>query len=152
MCKKRNQATKKEHSMSAVTCTNCGLENIADRRTCKHCQTALEPAHHLTPATAYTAPHATAPQSSLPVAASGYEYLVVPFVGNLKSGLFNLQNAGAVTLHLQSVINHYVAQGWDYYSTEKINILVTAGCLASLFGQRDSFITFDQIIFRRQHS
>lgn len=144
--------------MSAIICTNCGLENIAARKTCKRCQTTLDPANqvatiphvHTTPSAIYAAPSASAPVSSLPMSASGYEYLVVPFVGSLKGGLFSLENASAVSLHLQTVINHYVGQGWDYYSTEKINVLVTAGCLASLFGQRDSFITFDQIIFRRQ--
>lgn len=150
-------AHKAQKVKTTKICANCGLENVAGRKTCKHCRTILDPADQVTTLhpeptnqfAMYTAQSASAPVTSLPVSASGYEYLVVPFVVNRKGGLFSLETASAVTVQLQSVINNYVEQGWDYYSTEKINILATPGCLASLFGQRDVFITFDQIIFRR---
>lgn len=42
---------------------------------------------------------------------SALEYLVVPFVGQLKSGVFSIKNAQNVTAQLQAVINQYGQQG-----------------------------------------
>jgi hypothetical protein len=42
---------------------------------------------------------------------SALEYLVVPFVGQLKSGVFSVKNAQNVTAQLQAVINQYGQQG-----------------------------------------
>ncbi|MCA9921453.1 MAG: hypothetical protein KC421_03725 [Anaerolineales bacterium] len=78
-----------------------------------------------------------------------YEYKVVPFVGNLKSGVFTVENAGKVSEQLQTVIDQNTGGGWDFYRVDKINILIKPGCLASLFGASADFITFDQIIFRK---
>ena len=79
---------------------------------------------------------------------SAFEYLVVPFVGQLKSGVFSVENAQNVTAQLQSVINQYGQQGWEFYRIDKVNVQIKPGCLAALFGASASYITFDQIIFR----
>lgn len=78
-----------------------------------------------------------------------YEYRVIPFVGHLKSGFFTVENAQKVSEQLQGVINQHTQGGWEFYRIDKIDIQITPGCLASLFGARVSFITFDQVIFRR---
>jgi hypothetical protein len=78
-----------------------------------------------------------------------YEYLVVPFVGQLKSSLISVENARKVSEQLQAVISQYTRNGWEFYRIDKVDIQVTPGCLAALFGARVSFITFDQVIFRR---
>lgn len=78
-----------------------------------------------------------------------YEYLVVPFVGQLKSGLISVENAHKVSEQLQAVISQHTRNGWEFYRIDKVDIQVTPGCLAALFGARVSFITFDQVIFRR---
>lgn len=78
-----------------------------------------------------------------------YEYLVVPFVGQLKRGVINIENARKVSEQLQAVINQYAQQGWEFYRIDKVDIQITPGCLAALFGAKVNFITFDQVIFRR---
>jgi hypothetical protein len=78
-----------------------------------------------------------------------YEYLVVPFIGRLNQGLFSVENARSVSRQLQSVINQYAERGWKFCSIEKVDIEVAPGCLASLFGAKTSYISFDQIVFRR---
>jgi len=78
-----------------------------------------------------------------------YEYRVVPFVGHLKQGMFNVENAQQVSEQLQAVINQYTTEDWEFYRVDKIDVQITPGCLASLFGARVSFITFDQVVFRR---
>lgn len=89
------------------------------------------------------------PQAPFPSRPNGYEYKVVPFIGKLKSGVFNSENASVVSAQLQEVINQYTTQGWEFYTLEKVDIQVTPGCLAALLGNKVTFITFDQLIFRR---
>ena len=122
-----------------IICSNCGHENSSHRETCKNCRKPLvaETVH----------------LSSLPGESGGlssqYEYLVVPFVGNLKSGVFSVENASRVSQQLQEVIDRHGSQGWDFYRIDKVNIQIKPGCLASLFGAQLFFITFDQVIFRK---
>jgi hypothetical protein len=79
-----------------------------------------------------------------------YEYLVVPFLGQLKKGVFNNADADDVSKQLQALINKHVGQGWEFYTINDVNIEVKPGCLAGLFGSSSSFISIDQVIFRKQ--
>jgi len=80
---------------------------------------------------------------------SKYVYKVVPFIGTLKSGVFSVENAQKVSEQLQLLIDAHVKQGWEFYRIDPVQIQIQPGCLASLFGQRTSWINFDQVIFRR---
>jgi len=74
-----------------------------------------------------------------------YQYNVVPFIGRINAK----QSATDVAAQLQAVINQYTAQGWEFYQLSDVNIEVKPGCLAGLFGARDSYVRYDQIIFRK---
>ena len=76
-----------------------------------------------------------------------YEYLVVPFIGSIKSH----QGADVAAQQLQTVISHYANAGWDFVQMGDVNIEVKPGCIAGLFGQSASYIRFDQVIFRREN-
>ncbi len=78
-----------------------------------------------------------------------YRYRVVPFVGEIKRGFFSSDNAATVSAQLQRVIESNVNEGWEFYSVEKIGIEVKPGCLQSLMGSRVTYISFDQVVFRR---
>lgn len=80
---------------------------------------------------------------------SGYIYKVVPFIGMLKSGVFNVENAQKVSEQLQQLIDTYTRQGWEFYRIDPVQIQIKPGCIASLLGQRVMWINFDQVIFRR---
>lgn len=77
------------------------------------------------------------------------EYRVVPFIGEIKNGIFVSQDARAVAEQLQDVINEHARRGWEFHGLEKVDVAVTPGCLASLFGATTSVITFDQLVFKR---
>jgi hypothetical protein len=77
------------------------------------------------------------------------DYLVIPFIGKIKGGFFSSENAETVSRQLQSLINWYSQKGWEFHSITKVGIEVTHGCLANLFGATTSYITFDQVVFRR---
>jgi hypothetical protein len=74
-----------------------------------------------------------------------YEYFVAPFVGQLRSG----ESVGNVSAQLQALINQYASQGWEFYSLDNVDIEVRPGCLASLLGAKTSYITYNQVIFRK---
>jgi hypothetical protein len=80
------------------------------------------------------------------------EYLVLPFIGRIRRGIFSSENAKDVSNQLQTVINQQASHGWYFHSLEKVDIEVSPGCLASLFGAKSAVITFDQLVFRRKDS
>jgi len=78
-----------------------------------------------------------------------YSYLVVPFIGVVRGGVFSKENAQTVTSQLQSVIDGQIRQGWEFYSIEKVGIEIQPGCLGGLLGVKATYLNFDQIVFRR---
>lgn len=74
-----------------------------------------------------------------------YTYKVVPFIGKIKSN----QTAADVSAQMQDLINSFAAQDWEYVSMENVNIQVQPGCLPGLLGAKESYIRFDQIVFRK---
>ena len=72
-------------------------------------------------------------------------YKVVPFIGKIKSS----QSAGEVSSQLESVINQHASQGWTLDQIQSVNIEVKPGCLAGLFGAKESYVKFDQIVFKQ---
>lgn len=77
---------------------------------------------------------------------------MLPFIGRIKRGIFSSENAKDVSNQLQAVINQQASHGWHFHGLQKVDIEVSPGCLASLFGAKSSVITFDQLVFRRKDS
>ena len=76
---------------------------------------------------------------------SKYSYKVVPFIGKIKGK----QNANTVAEQLQAVITDQASDGWEFYQLGEVNIEVSPGCLPALFGAKESYVKFDQLVFRR---
>ena len=124
-------------------CQHCGTTNAANRDTCFACgKTFVSTASN----------SLLGPQESIGAGAIEGDYLVVPFVGRINTGLFSTENAQTVSMQLQSLINRHSQQGWEFQSIAKVGVEVAPGCLAGLFGATASYITFDQVIFRRARS
>lgn len=144
----------------SVICNNCGYENVQHRTNCKKCRVPLgevaavpEPLRvPLGEVAAVPEPLRIDLEKAPQVTPSDFEYLVIPFVGQIRSGVFSIENAGTASKQLQKVIDDYSQRGWDFHSVNDINIQINPGCLASLLGARVSFITFDQVIFRRKRA
>jgi len=77
--------------------------------------------------------------------AMAYQYKVVAFQGRIKSS----GSADQVASQLESIINGESAGGWESYQLGDVNIEVSPGCLASLFGSKVSYMQYDQVIFRK---
>jgi hypothetical protein len=74
-----------------------------------------------------------------------YQYKVVPFIGHIKGS----QSSTDVASQIESVINQYAGQGWEFCQLSNANIEVKPGCIAGLLGAKLSYVQFDQLIFRK---
>ena len=74
-----------------------------------------------------------------------YTYKVIPFMGHIKSN----QGASDVSAQLESLINQHAVDGWEFYELDEVNIAVSPGCLAGLFGRPTVYTKYDQVIFRQ---
>jgi hypothetical protein len=75
-----------------------------------------------------------------------YVYYAVPFIGKIKSG----QTADEVSRQLTALINEQAAKGWEFYQLGEVRIQIAPGCLAALFGARNSYVSYNQVVFRRE--
>jgi hypothetical protein len=55
---------------------------------------------------------------------------------------------GEAAAYLESVVNQYAVQGWEFYRVDSIGVQVAAGCLAALFGSGPQQQTYYVITFR----
>jgi hypothetical protein len=125
-------------------CQSCGKANAVNRDTCFSCGKSF---------VSDPVPAASSSlrglQDEIVAAVLEEDYRVVPFIGRMNTGFFSTENAGTVSRQLQDLINLHSRQGWEFHSMTKVDVEVAPGCLASLFGAKSSYITFDQVIFRR---
>ena len=80
--------------------------------------------------------------------AKGYEYKVIPFIGQSKGSL----SANDVAQQLESAIAQQTSAGWEFWQLSDVNVEVQPGCIAGLFGASVQYVRFDQLIFRRARS
>ena len=137
--------------MSEQVCPSCGHGNSTSRVTCKVCRQTL--ARDVGPNATSDADNPSLSTLSRSQSAPnppirGDDYAVVPFIGKT-GGAFSSINAMDVSVQLASVINAHAAQGWEFVTVAKVDIQVNPGCIGVLLGAKASFITFDQVIFRR---
>lgn len=74
-----------------------------------------------------------------------YKYRVVPFIGRLNEN----DNARKAAEQLTDEIQKNIYDGWEFYQLSDVNIQVKPGCLSALFGAKESYVRFDQLIFRK---
>ncbi len=78
-----------------------------------------------------------------------FEYRVIPFIGTIRTGFFSQENAATVANQLEKLVNEGAQNNWEFYRIDPVQIHVSPGCLGGLMGQKEAYIRFDQLIFRR---
>jgi hypothetical protein len=74
-----------------------------------------------------------------------YEYRVVPFIGRVNA----TQGAELAAKQLSDLIAKNTYGDWELHQLVDVNIEVKPGCLAGLLGAKESYIRFDQLIFKK---
>lgn len=52
--------------------------------------------------------------------------------------------------YLETLANRHAAQGWEFHRIDEIGVVDKPGCLAGLFGAKQSVTLYFVITFRRQ--
>jgi hypothetical protein len=74
-----------------------------------------------------------------------YEYKVVPFIGKVN----DKQGADVAGKQLAEVIAKNTYGDWELHQVTNVNIEVKPGCVPALFGAKEAYVRFDQVIFRK---
>jgi hypothetical protein len=51
--------------------------------------------------------------------------------------------------YLEQQVGHMAQQGWEFYRVDPIGVRTAPGCLAGLFGAKESYSIYYVITFRR---
>lgn len=79
---------------------------------------------------------------------TGYVYKMVQIPPSIK--LQGEQQGNEAADYLQSVVNRYAKEGWEFYRVDSIGVQVNPGCLAALLGHQTSYKNYFVVTFRRQ--
>ncbi len=53
-------------------------------------------------------------------------------------------------MYLQSIVNEHAKQGWEFYRVDAIGIVSKPGCLAGIFGAKETALEYYVATFRAQ--
>jgi hypothetical protein len=59
------------------------------------------------------------------------------------------QRGNEAAHYLQSLANAQAAEGWEFYRVDTVGVVTKPGCLASLFGAKQTLIQYYVVTFRR---
>ncbi len=51
--------------------------------------------------------------------------------------------------YLQSLVNEQAVEGWEFYRINTVGVVISAGCLATLFGARETLREYYVVTFRK---
>lgn len=83
-----------------------------------------------------------------------YEYAMVQVPPNLalqgKHWLSKAPDVGGVAAaYLHAVVNEWAQQGWEFQRVDTIGITSSPGCIAGLFGAKQTIVQHYVVTFRR---
>ena len=70
------------------------------------------------------------------------EFEVVPFLGQVKTGIFSKEGPHTASQQLQDVIQTNVQAFWEFVEVSHIHILTQPGCIAGLLGARAATVVY----------
>lgn len=79
----------------------------------------------------------------------GYVYKMVQIPPNI-SVEAKKHKGNEAAAYLEGVVNAHAKEGWEFQRVDSIGVQTTAGCIATLFGQKPEFSHYHVISFRRE--
>jgi len=77
-----------------------------------------------------------------------YEYKMVQIPPNIEVDA-RKHKGNEAAHYLETVVNSYANEGWEFQRIDNIGVKTSAGCLAALGGHKESFSNYHVITFRR---
>ena len=81
-----------------------------------------------------------------------YEYHVEPVFFSFPDNLSVDEREKSSAEHLEKAINYFAQQGLEFHRLETIQVAVSPGCLAAIFGVKVRYETNHLMVFRRPGS
>jgi hypothetical protein len=78
-----------------------------------------------------------------------YEYKMVQIPPNIAVDM-KKHKGNEAAAYLESVVNKYAQQGWEFYRVDSIGVALQAGCFGSLRGQKEDNNQYYVITFRKE--
>jgi hypothetical protein len=125
-----------------MDCVKCGAELTGSEAECPTCGVILSKARTTPPP---RDPVARGDDAGARPTGGVYQYLVIPFRGNIRSA----QKVEVVSAQLQDLINHYASYGWELVQVSDVSLTVDTGCLGAFLGRGSYQLSYDQVVFRQ---
>lgn len=77
-----------------------------------------------------------------------YVYKMVQVPPNIEVKA-NKHRGNEAAVYLETVVNDYASEGWEFYRIDSIGVSVKAGCFDALKGHKDSMASYYVISFRK---
>ena len=77
-----------------------------------------------------------------------YVYKMVQVPPNIEVKA-NKHRGNEAAVYLETVVNEYASEGWEFYRIDSIGVSVKAGCFDALKGKKDSMASYYVISFRK---
>ena len=77
-----------------------------------------------------------------------YEYKMVQIPPNVQVGKSEKGNEAAA--YLETIANKHAAQGWEFNRVDEIGVVTKPGCLAGMFGAKQSMTIYYVMTFRKE--
>ena len=119
-------------------CTGCGAELTTDLNFCTSCGRSV--------AGQSEAESNARPNTSSVTSTYLYRMIQIPPTISVRA---HEQTGGEASGYLEAVAMEQAAQGWDFYRVDTIGVVTQPGCLASLFGARQTFLEYFVVTFRK---
>jgi len=75
------------------------------------------------------------------------QYKCIP--GPKKLVVNRVSDMDNAVVQFSDLINEHCVDGWDFYSLEEVSVTRQPGCLAGLFGAKETTVNYNMIIFKK---
>ena len=59
------------------------------------------------------------------------------------------QRGNEAAYYLQSLVNEQATEGWEYYRVDTVGVVTPVGCMAALFGAKETLREYYVVTFRK---
>ncbi|HMO52169.1 MAG TPA: hypothetical protein PKE26_12420 [Kiritimatiellia bacterium] len=75
------------------------------------------------------------------------QYKCVPGPKNLVVN--RIDDMDQAVIQFSDLINKHCKDGWDFFSLEEVSVTRRPGCLAGLFGARETTVNYNMLVFKK---
>jgi len=75
------------------------------------------------------------------------QYKCVPGPKNLVVN--KVEDMDKAVVQFSDLINQHCKDGWDFFALEEVSVTRRPGCLAGIFGARETTVVYNMLVFKK---